>query len=397
VVWLGTDRLRVERADEVRIYDFAARTRRTVSAKEHTDDIVPLMALVDERDRGLAHQKWNAMVLEMAGDPDVMDLFDVEATIGLQLGAQPARAITENEGDGGVWTFAAESHGTVATFEGSATVLDQGKAAAFRRYLAWECSLHPYVRGRVAALARVPSRLLHRVRHPMGGIEVELSLEGAMLTPFPTDPPGVAAPAAADAGSATTGMRRMLAQVESLSPADPESRAAQVSEFVSAHESERPFDTYLALHEYAFETGVKRDEDLRRLEKEHSRDVRLQAFHEAAALMASEKAAEAVTILRGIDRRDLEKGFVMDILLANALGKTGREVEAQEAYLLALAQSPRNSGALMDLGSLQYDLGNGADAWRCWLAAHRLNPENPMFEYVAERQADLARRYADYF
>nr|MDJ0976662.1 tetratricopeptide repeat protein [Planctomycetota bacterium] len=290
----------------------------------------------------------------------------------------------------------------VARFKPSTERLNAAERRAWRRFLAYECHLHPEVRDRIADTGFAPRHLQFLVRFGPVQIKTTFKLVGRATA----DEPAIEVPPGFTLGTwegppwergQVPGERPIDALATRTAPEGGEGDdAAEANQRVSqAVAAGRHLEAFLLAHVHYLQCGQTDVLEAARHHIENDGTVQ-----ELTQSMQPESAAEARRSLKLLERLRERAGsaaFVLDIYAADLHNALREYDEAEALFLSVLAENPRIAGVWHDLGDNYYRRYRMQEAWQCWDAGRRACQEHPMFEENDERERELRDEYPDFF
>jgi hypothetical protein len=400
---LGEARLVVQSSGARVVYDFAgARVLRIDEAtRTYRDDSLYSIA-------GFRLQEWRHLALLMqavaAGGGEIdaglravdRTTFFGLAPAGEDGGAEPKVSNT----DAGL-TF---RHGdeVVSQFEPSTVQLAAPQLRAWRRFLAYECHLHPAVRQRIVDVSAAPAGLETLVRFGPVSLATTMTLAGRSA-----EEPAIGVP-----DGFTLGIRDgppwRRHQVAAARPIDaPEERLAsdrgpydydgieKGRDVARVLEAGRHLEAFLLAHLHYLQFG--HPEILHAVLPHVERDRGVRKLRKYMEPKAQKDARRALQLFRRLRKKAGSATLLLDIYAANLHEMLGDSEQAEALFLAALAKNPRLAGVWHDLGLTYFKRFCMGEAWQCWDAGRRACPRHPMFEEQDDREKQLREEYPDFF
>lgn len=401
----GADYLASEEEKETEIYDFGSRRHFRLSAETNDHLDVSLYALVAFRVRELQNRIVLGNALRAGGvkeDSGMLDPFEAESLFGLELpekaapGAPPAPAKPDGfsrrvREDGGVEFV----HGdrVVVGFTSGTLELAEGRRRDWERFLIHECAIHPRIRAQLVEAGHLPARLEFTSRDSFRTRTTVFESLRAEVAPAQT--PGQRL--AGRAPRQPLESEPLLAAIARTTGARPPTKAEAIAFADAAIAAGRPLDGLLALLEHGFQTGDQPTDEIRRHKKTFERDEPCRRFFGGRGQANNEERERSLAAYDSIDRTNLQKAYVLDILRANMLGPLGRSAEAKRLLIAALEVNPFLGGVYGDLGNLHFHAYEMAEAWTCWDVGRRLHPGHRLLAGATELERRFARDFPHLF
>jgi tetratricopeptide (TPR) repeat protein len=399
IAGLGETCISVQWGQQKTLYDLAGKRiyRIDLTKSEYVEESLfaePAFRTAELRNRLMLGAAWTEAKINKTKNP--FDRFEVESTLAVEkLGPDAAAdAPTIKVETAGNTTVFLHDGQWVVKLTPSKSALAGPAAAAFTRLLAYEARIHPQVRRKIVEAGAVPETLEFRFQNPPQAYTVTWTLRKVAEVEVEDLPLSKELKPAADAGGP---LAAILAEVKKGHA--PPTRQAAEAYARSALAEKKYLDAMLATIEDQLRSGDPAVEPLmREIGSSAQTDPQLRLFLDG--MMASQNpktAAQALQKFDAIDRTALKKGYVIDIMRANALTALGRRKEARDLFLSVLKANPFIAGAYKDLGELYADAYQMPLAWRCWDAGRQINPNLPLLQDVTKREQWLQENLPDFF
>ena len=415
--WIGADYFALVDGDRLTITDLKLRRRFIVDRRAGTLVNLSLYGDVMFRRIELARRMKIADALTAKGGnaalPQSLQQFWIESELGIGAPGKPVAAIVPRRG-GDRTQFLFNGQEVAAVTPGRNRVpadLSRSYGAFLRRAL----PVHPGIASRLGENAEVPQELgfTSEARGATDRIVLELRSAAIVSAGFPM-PPRMR-PVLLPSGSAdpdVTLLRAVLPHMlEAMAlRADDRSgeiardRAAIARDFAAGQE----FAAALGLTELALRWGrsaaecipgpdgsCRKKEELGQL---LGADPQAAAMFRAAALQDREPA-KALGIWRGLDRRAVANGYVVDIFLARLFSENGERVAAARSFAAAFAGDPGIVLLYRELGDHFARVSRLDLAWLCFDLGRTLPHREPpdALTGVDDTEEELAQAYPDMF
>jgi tetratricopeptide (TPR) repeat protein len=359
---------------------------------EYTD--LDLYANIFFRQAESQNRKMLNGITAQAGIKQIFDPFDTEMLFSLVIpGAAHKNNSVETEQVDGKINYVHKGK-TVASYEPSKSALLQSEKRGFTRYLAYNCSLHPEIRGSIASQKMLPEKLMFQFQDgPMAKTDCTYALKSTEEVKVEnTSPP--------------THYKRV--QDKELSEiyaalakygADPKPPAqSDVSAAVDVDlKNNNPLNAMLTVVEYSLSSGDQRPQDIARVVAKSNGNSDFQLFFKNLEPHSAAEAKTAVKALESINRTKLSKGYVIDIMEANIYMQLRDLPKAKMLFKRALVANPLNVSALHDLGNLFIAMWAPHTAWECFRIARKIDPTHPIMKDIDELEHKLQKDFPDYF
>jgi tetratricopeptide (TPR) repeat protein len=362
---------------------------------------VPLYALIAFREMELSNRlamRESFAAMKLKNGPDMGTVLGLEAEFGLPSDAKKGKEESlqsENRGGALTWRINGDT-ATVCSF--TDTALTASQEAMLGRWYLYSCKLHPEVRTALLQQHHVPRRLIYRWNSLGERTTVELTLQSLALSAdsLPQPPPGLAAEPSFDSTLSVT-----LNQVRGALPgcrAGAANAPAVLDQARRAAAEGRGLDALLALSEYEL-VSCSEPPSLDKASQEKVRaDKRARLYTDAVRQIEDRKLKPALETLGKIDRKGLEKAYLIDLETATAHGIGGDAEGAAELFQRALRVNPCLVGAWTDLAGTYIDAYDTFDGWICAEAARAAAPPGcRLLEKFDQRERELAKDHPEYF
>jgi hypothetical protein len=109
------------------------------------------------------------------------------------------------------------------------------------------------------------------------------------------------------------------------------------------------------------------------------------------------EAEATLKTIDAIDRHGLRKGYQLDVWRGFLLVGLGRIPEANDSFLRALEANPYLLNCYRQLGDDHLKVFESVEAWRCYDAIRRVDPDSPMLAEVKALEARLEKDFPEDF
>jgi hypothetical protein len=418
-VELGSEHVAVTRGAVTRIYDFRQRRVFTLNAPAKVYMSSPLYAEVAHRANESSNRLMLCDALRGAGVEEARSMmapFWVEHGFGLAVGETTAGELRE-EVDGNVHRFF-RGETMVAEFEPGDVALTEPLARMYRRFLLYECPMHPALLDKVKGAGHVLKTL--KRHHVAIGEIVDTNLTLTSVTPTEADsctiPEGIVLgwpPEPKPSEVQIIGLKVLTQKHET-----PRWTREQFQEEVQKKLTEgKSFQAVLTLMEGGLQTGFQELELVTKIMAEHKEaEPRMVALGFAIGNVNEDPPA-GLKVLQGIARSDLDRSYVLDIFIADCFMNMNQVKEAEESFLRALRHNPHITGVWHDLSSIhsvkartslyRFPHSEGADyyivrgkknlAWFCVDVARSIAPDHFLLRQVTTVEQRMLGDHPDFF
>jgi tetratricopeptide (TPR) repeat protein len=406
VVALEKDAVAVTREGEVTLaYHFPSRRMYVLDSREKTYADLSLYGTVAFRVNELVRRR--AMGDQLAAarlpadDPrrDLTDAFTAESLSSRRLpedAGRPDAPAAEVIRRGKEWEFV---HGgrRFVRFLPSDHPIPPGYRRSWGRFLVHQCSIHPTIRERIVRAGVLPDLLEFSYIDTAESCTVTYRLES--VSEGPGRPAGVP-PGFTPKVVPGDRLGRILARLEPHHRGDTLRTRPEAERFIDeAMARGDALDAYLGWLE--FDALAGRDPrgrsslDAALAKILAARDARVSSLRVARG--KPEEFAAILKAVDGIDRRGLNKGYQLDVYRGSMLIALGRIPEANDAFLDALEANPYLLNAYRPLGDDHLRAFETIEAWRCYDAIRRVDPDSALLNDVKELEARLEKDFPEDF
>jgi len=395
---LGSEHVVVTRGGTTRIYDSRQRRVFTLNASAKVYTSTPLYAEVAHR----ANESRNRLMicdgLSAAGVEEARSMmapFWVEHLFGLTVRQTTGGELRE-EVNGNVHRFF-RGETLVVEFEPGETALSNALARTYQRFLLYECPMHPAVQEKVKAAGHVLKTLRRHHVEPWAIHDFSLVLRSA--TPTESDsytmPEGVVLgwpPEAKPSEVQIIGLKVLTQKHET-----PRWTREQFQQEVRKKLADgKYFEAMLTVMEGGFQTGFQEPELLKAVAEHKEADPRIAALG-MAMVNTKENQPGSLEVLQGIDRSDLDRSYILDILIGDCFMNMRQMKEAEESFLCVLRHNPYITGVWHDLGGMYVASYHESLGWFCVDVARSIAPDHPMLRQVTAVEQSILADHPEFF
>ncbi len=401
-VTLGDSYFEEERADGSVRYNFRSRRILLRDPRKANWTSYPLYSdlgfrLMEYQNRVMLGRALAAGGIKETSIASMGDTFELETLFCLRFPgdrSKPVDGLTRKVLADGTWSYVRNAD-EVAGFKASAYKVPEQLRATYEKWLIYRSRIHPQIRREIVEAGAFPL-LLRTHWHNTGetGVTTLLlkdsgTIEGSPHTP---DPALEALP------FAEGDLLKAL-----LSSRDPKVRAergtldAAVRLADEAVARGRPLDGLLGLLEIQFQGGYDTAPALQQLHAQFSQDQECTRFIASLRQSSRTECEVGLKVLRGIDRKGLTKGYILDVHIGDQLSSLGQSKDAEAEFLSVLQLNPLLAGPWNDLGQLYYRRYDMPKAWLCWDAGRGVCPSHPMLQGVTKLEGRMQNDFPEYF
>ena len=398
-VVLGDGFFSVKEGRQERIYDFKKRRIHYLDHQTKTRTEISLFADPAFRVGEFQHRINMDEVIQKAGGQALEDPFTLESIFGIESQSKQI-GLKEDVSEKGKIKFLSQDKiiSEITWSENKASP----EGEMFARFLIYDNSLHPLVRKKIAASGQIPDVIRNQLQSADGTDQFVLILDAFKTRSdkgfqipdyaFSKKKPG--------AGPLTDSLSQLIQSVQSgKSKITKHDKKWFIEHAHQAAEDKKYLDAALSILEYGLQTGDQETSsaEVRKLADHQKDDTELDRFFRSLGIAGPEQAKRAVVELGKINRKNLSRGHVIDIMIANQQSVLEHYAEAQKRMLGALKMNPYIAGAYKDLGDMFYAEFDMVSAWLCWDFAREQTPGHFMLKPISDYEAQLLKDYPDFF
>jgi len=380
-----------------RIYDFKKRRIHYVDHQAKTHAEISLFSDLSFRIAELQSRIVIAAAVQRAGEKGPDNLYTLESLFGLE-GEKPPVRLEEQKSEGDLIVLRDQGEILAQIQPGKDTPAPD--SALFEKFLIYDHSLHPLIRRRVLAEKRIPKEFRYRLQSLISKDEFVVQLKS-----FETrDDRGFEIPASYTQSSKRPGALSESAAldgvIQSVKGQDNKLSKAWFWEEAKAAASKKDYLNAVVYYlEYGLQSGdqAEASAEMQKVAAHQSEDAELDRFLRSLGISGKEQASRAIEELQKLDRSKIERGHVIDLMIANQKAVLGENEAAAKILIGALKANPYLAGAYKDLGDLFYGQMDMASAWRCWDFARELEPKHFMVKPISDYEKELVKNYPEFF
>lgn len=325
------------------------------------------------------------------------DDFELQHLFGLVMPTDrdaPVKELTMSAGaDGGFVVKWKDREVTRCEFSASVVPVEFRPMA--ERAFTYLVRLHPRIRHELCAVTRVPQRLRTEWRSPGTEGWTEWTLQSVVVREGREEAPSSSWTYEPQNEGPLTEALRASHDAARWEKRTTSEEVMMLTERAMA--AKRPLEALLTLLECNLQSGDDVSALIRRHQERFEKDKACRILFSALKPKDKAGAEKALAALRGIDRRSLQHGHVLDIFIANTLTALGKNDEAEKSFLTALQANPFIAGVWKDLGDLHRRNYHTQEAWLCYDNARRLYPAQRMLEEVTKLESRLEKDFPEFF
>lgn len=399
-VVLGNGFFSVSEGKLERIYDFKNRRIHYLDHREKTRIDISLFADPAFRIAELQSRLNMEDAVKKAGGLPLEDLFSLESIFGVESETHKAD-LKEDLSEKGKTRFLESEKQRAEISWGEKPLSDE--TGMFSKFLIYDNSLHPLVRRKIAGTRQIPDVIRSQLKNTGATDEFVLILDDVKTRADQ----GFQVPKKYPISKRRPGMissAESLAQVlRSTEPGKKQIKKYEKAWFLEkinqAKAKNNFLDAALLVLEYGLQTGDQKSttEEMQRLAEYQKEDRELDRFFRSLGISGKEQAARAIEELQKINRKNLSRAHVIDIMIAGQQSVLGQNVEAQKRMIGALKVNPYIAGVYKDLGDLYYTEFDMVSAWVCWDFARKQAPGHFMLVPIFDFETELLKDFSDFF
>ncbi len=272
----------------------------------------------------------------------------------------------------------------VVSIEYSDVAINAANRAMFEKFLVYHFYLHPVIIRDMVSYGYLPKYIEYSYENMMTETHVKME-----ISTFNPDK---------DALQNLTDYSKMLADTSTYNEVlkgnfvwiDKQQCLARANDLIK---QTKYLDALLTLMEYLLQSGDKPTEAIQQAITYADKDPNMQVF--LRCIQSKIPNDEKVSLLLTIPQYKYEKGYLINIFLANFSDKNAQK--AFEYFQKAIAKNPNITGVFKDLGELygsKYDMEN---EWKCFDIALHINPRHSMSQGIQGLKAKLREDFPLYF
>lgn len=395
-VVLGRDYFWIDLQDYRRIYDFAKERMYTLHLDSRTyldDSLHALVAYREVEMRSRLGVGPFAPIENLTVSPGKQ--LEVSSLFGMKLDGMTVPEPTE-EVQGPVRRFLYQGE-PIAEYDMDERPLPADLQRSFRRFLAYECGMHPTVRERLCSNGKLFKRL-----------QVVARMDDAMRVTDVTLGDASEAPAAERLvpqdmrlGPEPGNNDPILQVVCSVLNGTAERRkitADDLRRLVGEAIQQKQFAQAMVYYLHnMLRFGVEDVELLRKVSDAAGNDQGFILINVAVRSGNKAEGERALLALDALDTSKLKDGYVLDVYRADALSAAGRVSESQWTLVSLIRKDPYLAGAYKDLGGILFAAFDMPGAWRCWELCLKLCPGYSLLSRFQSYQDMRKKRHPDFF
>jgi hypothetical protein len=406
VIDLARDGFAVTReAETTMAYHFPSRRMYVLDLHEKTYADLSLHGMVafrvNELVRRRAMGEQFAAAKEPEDDPrrDLTDQFTLESLFSRRLpqdAGRPDAPAAEVIRRGKEWAFERAGRRFVRFLPSDHPVPPESRRS-WSRFLVHQCSIHPSVRESIVRAGALPDILEFSYFDAMESCTVTYRLESV------GEGPGLRAgvpPGFTPKLVPGDRLARILARLDPKDEGEALRTRSAAERFIGeALARGDALDAYLGWNEFASlvvddaESRTSKDAWLARILAAKDGRVSSLRSHQGKP----QEAEATLGTIDAIDRRGLRKGYQLDVWRGFILVGLGRIPEANDGFLRALEANPCLLNCYRQLGDDHLKAFESVEAWRCYDAIRRVEPDSPMLAEVKGLEARLEKDFPEDF
>lgn len=408
IVRSGPNALSITNKNICRIFDFKEKKIWTLDSLKKTYSKQSLYADISFRVAELKNRILLASLirkgLQSKLNSTIMDPFFSEEMLALSLPGRGSGYKLEKQRVGATEIYKHASM-QVSAFSPGSTALSGDRLRQFSRFLIYGTNLHPEIRADIEKSGKLPQKLMFYVdNQPLSAKKTELTLKKISPGDYCIQIPSTYCQAA-ELRNPLTPVYKRIEEMGGKPPA--ELRQLTVDYFKKAAEEKRYLDAMLSVLEFGLQTGEKLGDELSAIRAEISKDQ--DCRHLLAGLSIPESENEARTALASLDRIDrkkVDRSYLIDIFRANLLvymadhgiidSKNSPENDPVKTFISVLLKNPFITGVYHDLGKYLESSYMQNYAWDCYDLARKFYPEDPVLSEIADREKELESNFPQF-
>ncbi|WP_090320661.1 hypothetical protein [Duganella sp. CF517] len=381
------------------IYDFKSRRYRVLDTVNKVYVDYSLYSFAGFRAMELKNREnVNAMLAKAKIDTPLSRQVDREHELSVADGE--AVKIDESAGDG-MLEFSSEGR-KLASWSKAGAKVGAADAARFAQFLRYTQAGHPQLLARLAGDGVIPGRLTFIVNTGVGVRTVSISVADVKSARPPAYDLKGYTPRAARPGDAVGGLAGeldiMLDRMAALTPERIAAlRAAHPCDTAADYRDDQLLDTMLGRTECVLATGEPMLPFTPAQLEKMREDPAVALMLAAVSPKNKEEYEGAVKTLAELRKQAPRKAYVLKLLEANNRLRLGQRKESLRLFGEVLEANPVLGGAYKDLGDLLLLTGDSPRAWRSWDIGRAIAPKVPNFTVVNDFEAQLLKRYPEFF
>lgn len=441
VISMDDTRLIIQKPEDTSIYDFARKRILILYPDKKLFYESQIYQDVDFMSRELLNLLRIILQIDAIGGDSgkvIGELLEIEAYWGIKIPKHLEQKLTSGSMRGhlwrdslsaGSWEYKDDKEKVFARFKPSQERMRKEFRKGYHRFLIHNCRLHPEIRERILKEKYYPSTLYIYSRSTNKVSRQTLNLrelaEVVIEEPHIPDDYQLEIPGDAKLVNAI----KIANTHESIG--EPEIKKTTL-EFAEKAIAQGSFlDAYLAFYEYFIQTlepvtemplwkklasSMDDDPNVKKVNSMLPGTVlvrfeqvvpglgridvkKLGNEHIAARVHSYDRGnlSRAIAVSDEIDRAQLKKGYIVDMIHAYNLISAKKYDNAEKLFLNIIDENPTIVSAYYHLGLICYGRYQSWLAWGFWEAARNLMPENPMLEQVTNIEKGLLKQFPEFF
>lgn len=383
-----------------RIYDFKSRRIYYLDHQAKTQVSISLFADLAFRITELKKRIQIAETIQRAGEDGIDNLYTLESLFGVE-GDKPVMVFREEKGANGDVTLF--DQGDIVAEVNPGEKRPQVDKHLFGLFLIYDHSMHPLIRRRILAEDLIPRKFRYFLQSLNSRDEFIVDLQTFGLREnrgfqIPSNyrnssqRPG-ALPESKAVDQIIISARKKKSQVDKK---DKKWFWEQADAAINSKDFLNAAVYYL---EYGLQSGEQESvsEALQQVAVHQTQDVKLDRLLRSLGVDGKEQATRAIEELQKLDRSQVKRSHVLDLMMANQKAVLGQSETAALAMIEALKINPYLTAVYKDLGDLFYGELDMATAWLCWDFARELEPGHFMLQPISDYEKELVNNYPDFF
>ncbi len=397
VVTITPDMISLRRDRGEVIYDFLENQMVSIDHEKYEYDEVSLYSVLAfndyekvSRDRGYSAFINQDRSEELLGTRQ----FDLESLFGGDVNGEVGNEITRVLGENSTTLYYDGEE--VTRFNLSELKLEEPHINTYRKYLLYVHSLHPAIVERLIEGGRLFNNLSYRT-YQISPYLVERKLvmvdhgRHKRKSSYLSD-------AYAPKTNAENRLDRIIQQSRMKQPTGLD---IQMSELQRLREAGQYMDANAILHKIWLQHGLPKAgrwrHEMQRLFDESPRDVRLLNAAITSPPESEDGLRPAIAIIDAARSRLGERGYVLNVYMANYHLALNEARIAEDLMLEALEQNPFLVSVYNDLGQVYFRAFQMPSAWVCWDRMREIGPNHEQVAAVNDLERQIRQAHPSYF